>query len=65
MCVCVCVYPFTHSGGHTSYGGSWDPNSFFFKFELKPTGKDSADPTPHEFMHHGGERKLDLKSFKH
>ena len=23
-----------------------------FKFELKPTGKDSADPTQHEFQHH-------------
>ena len=26
--------------------------SFFFKFELKPTGKDSADSTQHEFQHH-------------
>ena len=24
----------------------------FFEFELKPTGKDSADPTKHEFQHH-------------
>ena len=24
----------------------------FFEFELKPTGKDSADPTQHEFQHH-------------
>ena len=24
----------------------------FFKFELKPTGKDSANPTQHEFQHH-------------
>ena len=24
----------------------------FFKFELKSTGKDSADPTQHEFQHH-------------
>ena len=23
----------------------------FFKFDLKPTGKDSADPTQHEFQH--------------
>ena len=24
----------------------------FSEFELKPTGKDSADPTQHEFQHH-------------
>ena len=24
----------------------------FFEFELKPTGKDSADQTQHEFQHH-------------
>ena len=24
----------------------------FFKFELKPTRKDSADPTKHEIQHH-------------
>ena len=24
----------------------------FFEFELKPSGKDSADPTKHEFQHH-------------
>ena len=24
----------------------------FFEFELKPTGKDSADPTQHEFQHY-------------
>ena len=24
----------------------------FFEFELKPTGKDSADPAEHEFQHH-------------
>ena len=24
----------------------------FFEFELKHTGKDSADPTQHEFQHH-------------
>ena len=26
----------------------------FFKFELKPTGKDSADPTQYESQHHIG-----------
>ena len=25
---------------------------FFLEFELKPTGKDSAEPTQHEFQHH-------------
>ena len=30
----------------TSIGAS------FFEMELKPTGKDSADPTQHEFQHH-------------
>ena len=25
---------------------------FFFEFELKPTGNDSADQTQHEFQHH-------------
>ena len=24
----------------------------FFEFELKPTGKDSGDPTQHEFQQH-------------
>ena len=24
----------------------------FFEFELKPYGKDSMDPTQHEFQHH-------------
>ena len=24
----------------------------FFEFELKPNGKDSVDPTQHEFQHH-------------
>ena len=24
----------------------------FFKFELNPTGKESADPNQHEFQHH-------------
>ena len=49
----VCVYPFTRLGGKTPYGGSWDPSwGFFFEFELKPTGKDSADPIQHEFQHH-------------
>ena len=24
----------------------------FFEFELKPTGKESVDPTQHEFQHH-------------
>ena len=28
--LCVCVYPFTRQGGHTPYGGSWDPNWGFF-----------------------------------
>ena len=50
----VCVNPFTSQGGHTPYGSSWDPKwgFFFFEFELKPTGKDCADPTQHEFQHH-------------
>ena len=28
------------------------PGTQIFEFELKPTGKDSADPTQHEFQHH-------------
>ena len=39
---CVCVYPLTREGGHTP----------FFEFELKPSEKDSSDPTQHEFQHH-------------
>ena len=57
---CVCVYPFTREGGHTPSGGAWDPkwgfDSYFsydfFEFELKSTGKDSADPTQQEFQHY-------------
>ena len=53
-CCCVCVFipspvrvgtllseePGTHNGASV------------FEIELKPTGKDSADPTQHEFQHH-------------
>ena len=57
---CVCVYPFTREGGNTPCGGAGTPNGAsihifsydFFEFELKPTGKDSADPTQQEFQHH-------------
>ena len=45
----VCVYPFTCKGGYTPFGGSWDPT---FEFELKLTGKDSSDPTQHEWGIH-------------
>ena len=55
----VCFYPFTHAGGHTPSGGAWDPkwgfDSYFlydfFEFELKLTGKGSADPTQLTFQH--------------
>jgi hypothetical protein len=51
--LCVCVYPYTREGGNTPCGGAGTPNGAsihnfsydFFEFELKPTGKGSADPT--------------------
>ena len=53
MCVCVCVFiPSPVRVGTllsevpgTPFGAS------FFEFELKPTGKDSAYQTQHEFKH--------------
>ena len=37
-------------GWANSLRGSWDPNwASFFKFELKPTERDSADLNQHEF----------------
>ena len=50
MCVCVClclsvsVCVFISSPVVPS-------RASFFEFELKPTGKDSVDPTQHEFQH--------------
>ena len=41
LCVCVCVYPFTL---HLEVPGT-PIGAAFFEFELKPTGKDSVDPT--------------------
>ena len=50
----VCV--FIHSPvrvGTLLMGVPWTPTgASFFEFELKSTGKDSADPTQHEFQHY-------------
>ena len=45
---CVCVYPFTHSVDKPNIYGT--PSGAFFEFELKSTGKESADPTQLEFQ---------------
>ena len=43
----------TRPSGYTLYEGSWDPYwGFFFKFELKPIGKNGADPTQHKVQNH-------------
>ena len=50
--VCVCVFiPSPVRVGTLLMEVPWTPiGASFFEFELKPTGKDSADPTQHEFQ---------------
>ena len=52
--VCVCVFiPSPVRVGTLLMEVPGTPiGASFFEFELKPTGKDSADPTQHEFQHH-------------
>ena len=52
--VFVCVFfPLPFSEGTLLIKVPGTPiGASFFEFELKPTGKDSADPTQHEFQHH-------------
>ena len=49
--VCACVIP-SPVVGTLLMEVPGTPIVFFSEFELKPTGKDSADPTQHEFQHH-------------
>ena len=51
----VCMYLSLHPLGWAhSFWRLLEPKMglHFFEFELKPTGKDSADPTQHKFQHH-------------
>ena len=49
--VCACVIP-SPVVGTLLMEVPGTPIVFFSEFELKPSGKDSADPTQHEFQHH-------------
>ena len=53
MCVCVCLslHPLGWAHSLLRFLGP-QLGLLFFEFELKATGKDSADPTQNEFQHH-------------
>ena len=51
---CVCVFipsPVVRVGKLLMEVPGTPIGASFFEFELKPTGKDSADPTQYEFQH--------------
>ena len=52
VCVCVFIPSPVRVGTLLSEVPGTPIGASFFEFELKPTGKDSADPTQHEFQHH-------------
>ena len=52
---CVCVFIPSHIRVGTllmEVPGTSIIRASFFEFELKPTGRGSADPIQHEFQHH-------------
>ena len=49
MCVCVFIPSPVRVGTLLMEVPGTQIGASFFEFELKPTGKDSADPTQHEF----------------
>ena len=51
VCVCLSLHPLGWAHSFWRFLGP-QLGLHFFEFELKPTGKDSADPTQHEFQHH-------------
>ena len=52
QCVCVFIPSPVRVGTLLMEVPGTPIGASFFEFELKPTGKDSADPTQHEFQHH-------------
>ena len=50
-CVCLSLHPLGWAHSFWRFLGP-QLGLHFFEFELKPTEKDSADPTQHEFKHH-------------
>ena len=52
LCVCVFIPSPVRVGTLLMEVPGTPIGASFFEFELKPTGKDSADPTQHEFQHH-------------
>ena len=52
MCVCVFIPSPVRVGTLLMVVPGTPVGASFFKFKLKPTGKDSAYPTQHEFQHH-------------
>ena len=51
VCVCLSLHPLGWAHSLWRFLGP-QMGLLCFEFELKPTGKDSADPTQHEFQHH-------------
>ena len=52
MCVCVFILSPVRVGTLLMEVPGTPIGASFYEFELKPTEKDSADPTQHEFQHH-------------
>ena len=52
LCVCVFIPSPVRVGTLLMEVPGTPIGASFFKLELKPTGKDSADQTQHEFQHH-------------
>ena len=52
FCVCVFIPSSVRVGTLLIEVPGTPIGASFFEFELKPTGKDSADQPQHEFQHH-------------